>query len=272
MGWTRSGAPCRDDPSPPSPSTTSTTSSTTRATRSGNRASPSSPTTTRRSTTGGTRARTRQAGTYVVQGRIIDWQKYNEWNDMVKRRHFYCGIWTSETVDRPLGAWDSAGTAGLGSWTLTAHHPYDPLEKVVHLGDGSQLRSEVIGPTVSTVAGLGTTLNGDNIDASDARFNYLGELAIGPDGSMYTWDHFEDWLFKIDPKGKIRKYAGVGGDYDYYAWDGIPQCDGRQATKAILGTVSSMAAAPDGILRRFAGKRSGGRERPGRPRPLGGRR
>jgi hypothetical protein len=52
------------------------------------------------------------------------------------------------------GAWDARGN-GLGGWTLSAHHTYDPAEQLLYRGDGGRHSAKAIGSAISTVAGTG---------------------------------------------------------------------------------------------------------------------
>lgn len=45
----------------------------------------------------------------------------------------------------------SLKTIGLGGWTLDAHHNYDPIGRLLQLGDGSRRRTQSAGRVVETV-------------------------------------------------------------------------------------------------------------------------
>src|SRR4029077_13166887 len=66
-------------------------------------------------------------------------------------------------ITATLGTWDARGQGGLGGWTLSIHHGYDPIGHVLHLGTGER-RSEInaLGAVVQTFAG-----NGDFHDLGD---------------------------------------------------------------------------------------------------------
>ena len=67
--------------------------------------------------------------------------------------HFFCGVPIGQTITRAIGSWDARPTDGLGGWTLSDHHAYDPVERALHRGDGSTTRAEALPPVVETVAG-----------------------------------------------------------------------------------------------------------------------
>ena len=83
-----------------------------------------------------------------------------------------------------IGTWDALA-AGLGGWTLSAHHTYDPAEQVLYRGDGRRESARELGPTISTFAGTGVGQHsGDGGPATHADVFPQG-LAVGPDGSLY---------------------------------------------------------------------------------------
>jgi RHS repeat-associated protein len=176
-----------------------------------------------------------------------DEQKRREWQEQVDRLHFYCGIPVSRTVLRAMGAWSAAGTDGLGGWTLDIHHAYDPTERVLHRGDGTDVHAEQIGAVVRTVAGGGDVDDPDGLPALRKSMAYLTEMDTGPDGSVYFLDGFRGRVFRIDPQDNVRRIAGrnlLSGE----TWNGDPQCDGRQARDALFHAPADIAVADDGSV------------------------
>src|SRR5262249_53068396 len=51
-----------------------------------------------------------------------------------------------------VGTWDARGT-GLGAWTLSVHHAYDPNAQILYLGTGDQRSLQGAPPVITTVAG-----------------------------------------------------------------------------------------------------------------------
>src|SRR5438046_4491861 len=49
-----------------------------------------------------------------------------------------------------VGPWD-ARSLGLGGWSLSVHHAYDPDSRTLLLGDGRQRRAETLPLIITTV-------------------------------------------------------------------------------------------------------------------------
>ncbi|MBI4586444.1 MAG: PKD domain-containing protein [Planctomycetes bacterium] len=136
-----------------------------------------------------------------------------------------------------FGPWDSRGQ-GLGGWTLNVHHAYDPNPRVLFLGDGRQRSSEALGRTVVTVAGTGSQgSSGDNGQATTARLWVPSAVALGPDGSLYIADTYNNRIRKVDPDGIITRFAGSGPAG--FSGDGAP------AIGASLNYPDGLALGPD---------------------------
>jgi RHS repeat-associated protein len=167
--------------------------------------------------------------------------------------HFFCGIPIGQTITRALGSWDARAANGLGGWSLSDHHAYDPIEKALHRGDGSTVRADALPPVADTLAG--TTRRGigggegsanfpkDGEPATEANLDYMGDYVRSPDGNLYVHNGLNrNHIFKISRDGKVYTFAGNG------TRGGTPTGDGGPARQAGLGTVSALAAAPDGSL------------------------
>ncbi len=150
--------------------------------------------------------------------------------------HFFCGVPVGQTITRAIGAWDARPTDGLGGWTLSDHHAYDPVERTLHRGDGSTIRAQALPPVAQTIAGsrsrgVGGGEGSDNFpkdgeDAAGANIDYLGDYVRSPDGNLYLYSGLNrNHIFRVSADGKIHPFAGPG-----------------------LGTVQALAAMPDGSL------------------------
>jgi RHS repeat-associated protein len=142
--------------------------------------------------------------------------------------------------------WDSRGI-GLGGWTLSALHAYDPLGRVIHFGDGTRRDASTLsaGPipaaTINTIAGKTPGgFGGDGGPATDARFRYPYGLAVGPDGSLYIADSQNHRVRRVGTDGIITTVAGNGTAA--FAGDNGP------ATAAELNNPVGVAVGPDGSL------------------------
>jgi RHS repeat-associated protein len=135
---------------------------------------------------------------------------------------------------------------GLGGWSLSVHHFYDPGAQVLYLGDGRRRSGQAIGATIKTVAGGVACCNLN--DGGKALSAWLGGprgLELAPDGSIYFADQASDRIRRIKPGGTIVTVAGSGTPgIDSFGFAG----DGGPATLPKLHAPFDVALAPDGSL------------------------
>jgi RHS repeat-associated protein len=145
-----------------------------------------------------------------------------------------------QTDDTYVGEWD-ARSAGLGGWTLSEHHTYDPLQKAIFLGDGGRRSAEENSLIIDTASGTGIYgYSGDGGLATEAKTGYPHHINISPDGSLYFADFQGHRIRKVDPDGIITTVAGNGS----YGFSG----DGGPATQASLRNPYGVDIGPDGSL------------------------
>ncbi|MCB1032595.1 MAG: hypothetical protein KDD47_02025, partial [Acidobacteria bacterium] len=175
-----------------------------------------------------------------------------------------------------LGTFD-ARELGLGGWTLSAHHVYDPDSRTLYLGDGSQRRARHLGPVLTAIAGDGEfAYGGDGGPAVHAQFAGPSDVAVAPDGSVYVADANNHRIRKVAPDGVVTTIAGTGEACVDDGGGGGGQCgplgcgvtarpgsgpesvaaamgdgvcgDGGLATDALLSFPRGVAVAPDGSV------------------------
>ena len=144
----------------------------------------------------------------------------------------------------PIGAWDGRAT-GLGGWSLSAHHAYDPSAKVLYLGNGDRRREiDALGPVIDTVAGngmSGTPLDGGIAAEQKLQLQFQIPMQAAPDGSVYFVNTAAGYkIFRWNPDGTITHIAGTSNGNNPRV--GVPARD------AWLGGVSAIALAADGSL------------------------
>jgi RHS repeat-associated protein len=152
-------------------------------------------------------------------------------------------IWLEQT--RPIGGLRPfAPGQGLGGWSLSVHHIYDPAGQVLYLGDGN--RRSVTGSSadiIVTAAGNGQgNLGGlgDGGPAVEAQVpNPLG-IDVAADGSIYIASPGDHRVRRVSPDGVITTVAGTG--QSGFNGDGIP------ATQARLSYPQDVALGPGGSL------------------------
>lgn len=131
--------------------------------------------------------------------------------------------------------------AGLGGWTLTPHHHYDPAFGKLYRGDGSRddrafstaIRS-VLGEGVQECGSPDTTIAAQVILAAPAAVSHA------PDGTLVWADRLGNWVCRMAPDGAVSAVAGIG----LFGFSG----DGGPAARARLGQPEGVAVAGDGTI------------------------
>jgi RHS repeat-associated protein len=150
---------------------------------------------------------------------------------------------TWKTWNVAIGPYDFRGQ-GLGGWSLSAHHFYDPVGQVLFLGDGGR-RSAQGNRIITTVAGDGQTYGPvEGVPATRSPVVRPTAVTAGPDGSFYICVHsFEQVsrVLRVDSNGIIRTVVGRWPGFD---GDGGP----ASSSYALLNQPRDVASAPDGSL------------------------
>jgi len=130
---------------------------------------------------------------------------------------------------------------GLGGWSLSVLHSYDPSGHVINLGDGTRREvDQLTANVVNTIAGDGTgTFAGDGIAATKSGISTPQGIAVGPDASVYFVDNGHR-VIRVSPNGIQTTVAGTG----VRGFSG----DGGQANQAQLANPTSVALGLDGSV------------------------
>ncbi|MGH8487836.1 MAG: RHS repeat-associated core domain-containing protein, partial [Gammaproteobacteria bacterium] len=135
----------------------------------------------------------------------------------------------------------SPAAQAVGDWSLSTHHRYDAVHRLLDLGTGEHRAAGNMNNVITTVAGNGTAgYSGDGGPAAQAKLYYPETIALGPDGSLYIADTFNNRIRRVGPDGIITTVAGTGKQ----GYNG----DGGPATQAITQYPLSIALGPDGSL------------------------
>ncbi|MGK4006806.1 RHS repeat-associated core domain-containing protein [Sorangium sp. So ce1036] len=136
----------------------------------------------------------------------------------------------------------SARSHGLGGWTLSEHHAYEPIARVLHLGDGRRRRADALGNVLMTVAGhgCGNCVLSDGEPATQVSLYAPSGVTAAPDGGIYIADSFHHRVRRVGADGVIETVAGTGEEGS--------GGDGGPATAAQIEVPRGLALGPDGSL------------------------
>jgi RHS repeat-associated protein len=149
---------------------------------------------------------------------------------------------------RPVGPWD-ATASGLGGWSLSEHHSYDPEAQVIYEGNGRRRTAEAVKYIIETRAGNGEQgyyndpAQVAGTPATSVGLAYPQGVAFAPDGTLYFADTSHHMVWRVGKDGLLQHVAG-GANGCAPATLG----DGGPATSACLGAIFGIALAPDGSL------------------------
>ena len=143
-------------------------------------------------------------------------------------------VWTGT-----IGSWD-ARSAGLGGWTLSPHHAYDPNSRVLFKGNGERRSASELPEAIERFAGgLDTYVDGGV--ASDVRLDLIpADVAFSPDGTAYI-SGFDftalSFIYRVNLDGTIEILAGGGSSVGRWPRDEPPH-----------HRIPDVAVGPDGAV------------------------
>jgi RHS repeat-associated protein len=149
-----------------------------------------------------------------------------------------------------IGAWDARGV-GLGGWTITPHHTYDPQSQALYLGDGTRRQADQLAAVITTTAnGNGTPGSPDGQNVANVGLGCFvcggTEIAVAPDGSYYVAVNYAfqngTQIYHVDRSQLVYRVAGRFGGLMGAAADGQP------AVNAAVGQCDGLAVGPDGSV------------------------
>jgi RHS repeat-associated protein len=136
-------------------------------------------------------------------------------------------------VGPQLQNWDQR-SLGLGGWSLSAHHTYDPNSRTIYLGTGERRTVQPFALTLQSVI--------------DDGLSQPRGLALASDGSLYIADTNSHVIRRVAPDGSVTLVAGTGancGDQD--TGNVETECgNGGLATAAQLANPFDVAVESDG--------------------------
>jgi len=113
-----------------------------------------------------------------------------------------------------IGAFDVL-SLGIGGWSLSQHHGYDVLGRILYTGDGQVRSARVMDNVITTIAGISSA--GQNqvcnaqftmpLPALQIPMGVVGNFSFTKDGSILMCENY--WLMrKLDTAGIISTVAG----------------------------------------------------------------
>jgi RHS repeat-associated protein len=152
-----------------------------------------------------------------------------------------------QTSKGTMGAWDSRSALYLGGWSLSAHHAFDPTDKVLYYGDGRR-RNAADAKVLRVLAGnYSDEPTGDGVPADEAGVPSPTSVAAAPDGTLHIVANGSAQVREVAPDGTLTTEAGVPGP-EVLSQDPGPRGDGGPAKLAHLWNPVSAALGPDGLL------------------------
>ena len=130
-----------------------------------------------------------------------------------------------QIYDFMMGGFDSRAL-GLGGWSLSAHHAYNPTSGILYHGDGSRVEAPALGQSVRPLVNAGSN-----------------DIAVAPNGEFFLA------FGGIAPN--VQRYAPDGTGLGRYA--GHPSGsgfsgEGVRADSSRLTAPNAIAVGPDGLL------------------------
>jgi RHS repeat-associated protein len=168
-------------------------------------------------------------------------------------------FWRTTTQITKLGGLD-AKAQGLGGFDFNVHHQYDPVARVLYLGDGTTRVADAITPVITTVAGRALCAGANSGDGAAATKACLGypagaqSVVAMPDGGFLESDNWE--VRRVRPDGVIERFAGLnqsptdfqtGNDRSHNP-NGTIVGEGGPATQSYVVSPGVLALAPDGTV------------------------
>jgi len=113
-----------------------------------------------------------------------------------------------QEMKAPLGTWDARGF-GLGGWSLSVHHAYDPVGRILHRGDGGRRSAETEGHVIDSIAGGGADQECATCAAEEVQMDRPHGLALAPDGSLVIADTFKSRVRVLRPDGTVETLTSL---------------------------------------------------------------
>jgi hypothetical protein len=191
---------------------------------------------------------------YVYGGFYMEpWQRSGASDEAFGHYTYFGAMATGVVARREVTLWQEflvpVGTLdflslGLGGWSITPHHVYDPYAKILYFGDGTRrdAKANVTSTIIRTVAGGSFVSSGygDGGQATQANLANPFHVAVAPDGNIYIAGRDVHKIRCVSADGVINTVAGNGNT----GFSG----DGGPAVSASFDLPIAVDVAYDGSL------------------------
>jgi RHS repeat-associated protein len=152
------------------------------------------------------------------------------------------GMTLTQSQTATVRAWRGSDSFSdqLGGWTLSEHHTYDPLAKLLYLGSGDRQGADATNVLVAKkFAGGGFQASGlqDGGPATSAFMSSPADVVVASNGDVFIADSGNHRIRRVDSDGIISTIAGTGA--------AASGGDGGPAVVATLDTPRHLAIGPD---------------------------
>ncbi len=130
---------------------------------------------------------------------------------------------------------------GLGGWTLDQHHYYNPMEKILYLGNGDRRSDENMNSIITTAIGGGGS-NPSSIEQQGplgVSFIYPEGVVADDAGNVYASGTYQSIIVRLNADGSGERITSAGGGFTG---------DGGPATNAKVNNPKGLALDSQGNL------------------------
>lgn len=138
-----------------------------------------------------------------------------------------------------------AFSQGLGGWSISPHHTYDPAEGVLQMGSGRRVRAMDLAYEIGLFGGAGELTPADGVPLNQAKLEDDNTIAVGPDNALFLSSGNK--IYRVGNDGILTTIAGTGQACQPY-WDETACGENIPASEARINSPTDLKIGPDGSL------------------------